>query len=189
MPKLQIIIASTRQGRQGAAVGAWFHECARRHGKFDVELVDLAEVALPLFDEPKHPRFGQYEHEHTKRWSAIAARADAYVFVTPEYNHAPPPSLVNALDYLSREWAYKAVGFASYGGVSGGTRGVQVAKQIVTALKMTPIIEAVAIPFFAQFIDKETGAFDPGEVQAKAATLMLDELLKWTAALAPLRGA
>jgi NAD(P)H-dependent FMN reductase len=189
MPTLQIIIASTRQGRQGTAVGAWLHERALRHGKFDVELVDLADVGLPLFDEPKHPRFGQYEHEHTKRWSAIVGRADAYVFVTPEYNHAPPPSLVNALDYLSREWAYKAVGFASYGGVSAGTRGVQITKQIVSALKMTPMIEAVAIPFFAQFIDKETGVFDPGEVQAKAAAVMLDELLKWTGALAPLRSA
>jgi len=187
MLNLQVIVASTRPGRLGPLVAAWFYGYAREHGKFDAELVDLAAVALPLYDEPKHPRFGQYEHAHTQAWSAIVDRADAFVFVTPEYNFSPPPSLVNALDYLSREWAYKPVGFVSYGGVSGGTRGVQVTKQIVTALKMMPIPEAVAIPFFQQYIDRDSDTFDPGEVQAKAGGVMLDELLKWATALKPLR--
>src|SRR6185295_5597150 len=93
---------------------------ATKHGKLDAELVDLRDYALPLFDEPKHPRFGQYEHEHTKRWSAKVKEADAFVFVTAEYNYGMPPSLLNALTYLSAEWAYKAAAFVSYGGVSGG---------------------------------------------------------------------
>jgi NAD(P)H-dependent FMN reductase len=187
MLNLQIVVASTRRGRQGPLVGAWFLECARAHGKFGVELVDLADVDLPLLDEPMHPRLAQYEHEHTRAWSAIVNRADAFVFVTPEYDYGAPASLLNALQYLLKEWAYKPVGFVSYGGVSGGTRSVQMTKQIVTTLKMVPMSEAVAIPFFAQYIDKETGAFDPGEVQVTAATVMLDELLKWTGALRPLR--
>ena len=187
MHKLQIIVASTRDGRSGHRVGEWFAEQARAHGKFDVEVVDLADVDLPFFDEPRHPRFGQYEHSHTKAWSEIVDRADAYVFVTPEYDYAPPASLVNALQFLVKEWAYKAAGFVSYGGVSAGTRGVQIAKQILTTLKVMPMFESVAIPFFTQHIDKTTGAFDPGPTQAQAATVMLDELLKWTTALQPLR--
>lgn len=187
MLTLQIIIASTRPSRQGPLVAAWFLAQARAHGKFDLELVDLADVNLPLLDEPQHPRFAQYEHEHTRAWSTIVARADAYVIVTPEYDYGAPASLINALQYLLREWAYKPMGFASYGGVSGGTRGVQMTKQVVTTLKMVPIFEAVSIPFFAQHIDKETGTFDPGEVQEKAAVAMLDELLRWAEALKPMR--
>ena len=161
--------------------------CAATHGKFAVELVDLAEVNLPLFDEPKHPSLRQYTHEHTKRWSAIVERADAFVFVTPEYDFGAPAALVNALQYLVKEWACKSAGFASYGGVSGGTRGVQMSKQIVTTLKMMPMTEAVAIPFFTQHIDKATGVFAPGETQDKAALAMLDELHKWAEALRPMR--
>ena len=187
MLNLQIIYASTRDGRVGYTVAGWFTELARQHAKFNVEFVDLAEVNLPLFDEPRHPRLQQYEHPHTQAWSQIVDRADAYVFVTPEYNHSAPPALVNALDYLNVEWAYKPAGFVSYGGVSAGTRGVQVAKQIVAGLKMMPMVEAVNLPFFTQSIDKETGAFQPGAMQEKAAAVMLDELLKWAEALKPMR--
>jgi NAD(P)H-dependent FMN reductase len=188
MLRLHVVIASTRESRMGPVVADWFLEQARRHGKFQLERVDLQEVNLPLFDEPKHPRFRQYEHEHTKRWSAIVDRADAFVFVTPEYNYGSPPSLVNALDYLNQEWAYKPVGFVSYGGVSGGTRSVQMTKQIVTALKMMPMFEAVTIPFFSQYVDKASGKFAPGKVQEDASTVMLDELLKWAEAMKGMRG-
>ena len=187
MPLLQIFLVSTRPARKGAAVAAWFEQQARRHGKFDVELVDLAAVNLPLIDEPEHPRLRKYQQAHTRAWSAQVDRADAFVFVTPEYNFSAPPSLINALDYLAREWEYKPVGFVSYGGVSAGLRSVQMTKQVVTTLKMVPMVEAVAIPFFAKFIDPDTGAFVPDETQAKAATVMLDELLRWTLALGVLR--
>jgi NAD(P)H-dependent FMN reductase len=188
MFNLHIVIVSTRDGRAGVPVATWLHELAVQHGKFNVELIDLAEVNLPLFDEPRHPRLQQYEHDHTKAWSQTVQRADAFVFVTPEYNHSAPPSLLNALDFLVKEWAYKPVGFVSYGGVSGGTRAVQMAKQTVVALKMMPIPEAVNLPFFTQHIDTDTGTFQAPEMQEKAATAMLDELLKWTGALKPLRG-
>ena len=187
MLSLQVIIASTRAGRMGPTVGDWFLDHARRHGKFDVEAVDLAAVNLPLLDEPRHPRLHEYEHEHTRRWSATVERADAFVFVTPEYNYGAPPSLVNALDYLNQEWKYKPAGFVSYGGVSGGTRSVQMTKQIVTALKMMPMLEAVTVPFFTQYVNRESGQFPPPKVQEDAATVMLDELLRWATALQPLR--
>ena len=100
MACLQIIIASTREGRKGPVVATWFEQQARAHGGFDVEVVDLASVGLPLFDEPEHPRLRKYKHAHTRAWSATVARGDAYVLVTPEYNHSPPPGLINAFDYL-----------------------------------------------------------------------------------------
>ena len=184
---LQIIVASTRDGRLGHLVGEWFEEIAREHGGFDLELIDLADVALPLFDEPRHPRLAQYEHDHTRAWSRRIDPADAFVFVTPEYDHGAPASLVNALQFLVREWAYKPAGFVSYGGVSAGLRSVQMTKSILTALRVMPIPEAVSIPFFAQHFDEEGGGFDPGEVQEKAAVVMLDELARWAAALQPLR--
>ena len=188
MLTLQIVTVSTRQGRLGPVVAEWVYEQAVKHARFELERVDLAEVNLPLFDEPHHPRLGKYEHEHTKAWSAIVGRADAYVFVTPEYDFSAPGALVNALQYLVNEWAYKACAFVSYGGVSGGTRGVQMSKQVVTTLRMVPIMEAVAIPFFEKSIDNATNTLSPGEVQEKAAVAMLDELLKWSMAIAPLRG-
>ena len=186
MATLQIVVASTRPGRKGPAIAAWFHEVARAHGGFDAQLADLAEIALPLLDEPAHPRLRQYTHEHTKRWSVLVDAADAFVLVTPEYNFGVPAPLVNALDYLFHEWAYKPVGFVSYGGQSGGMRAVQMAKLLVTALRMMPVPEAVAVPHFAQHFD-EAGAFAGTESMAKAARMMLDELLRWANALAPLR--
>lgn len=186
-PLLQVITASTRDGRKGPLVARWFLEQARRHEAFHIEPLDLREVGLPLFDEPKHPRFRDYAHEHTRRWSEIVDRADAYVAVTPEYDHLPPASLINAMQYLVQEWAYKPIGFVSYGGVSAGTRGVTVTRELVSTLKMMPMSEAVAIPFFSKHVDDDTGTFDPGAVQEKAASTMLDEMARWERALRGLR--
>ncbi len=188
MPKpcLQIVIGSTRPGRVGLPVAQWFSQRAREHAGFEVELVDLAEVNLPLLDEPNHPRLHQYTHEHTRAWSATVARGEAYVFVHPEYNYGLNAALKNAIDYLFGEWQYKAVGFVSYGGVSGGLRAVQMIKQVVTALKMVPVQEAVTVPFVAKFIDDE-GRFQATPILDASATALLDELAKVTAALSPLR--
>jgi NAD(P)H-dependent FMN reductase len=187
MPRLGIVIASVREGRIGFPVAQWFIDRARQHGRFDVEVVDLKEIDLPLFAERNHPRLQQYESEHQKAWSARVAALDAFVFVTPEYNYGPSPALLNALDYLLVEWYYKPAAFVSYGGISGGLRAVQLTKQTLTTLKMVPIVEAVAIPFVAQAVDREAGVFKATEAHEKSATAMLDELLRWTEALAVLR--
>lgn len=155
MIHLHIVICSTRKARSGPSIARWITSLAEADGRFAVELVDLAEIDLPLFDEPHHPRLGTYEHEHTKRWSAIVSRADAFVFVTPEYNHAAPASIKNAIDYLNAEWRHKPVGFVCYGGVSAGTRAVASLKPVVSNLKMLPVAETVAIPFFDKLIDAD----------------------------------
>jgi NAD(P)H-dependent FMN reductase len=186
MPVLTVVIASTRPGRAGAPIGEWFAERAGEHAGFDVQVVDLAELALPLLDEPNHPRLRQYVHQHTQDWSAIVDGSDAFVFVTPEYNHGYPAALKNAIDYLHSEWADKPVGFVSYGGVSGGTRAVQQLKPVVAALRMTPIVEGVMIPFFATQID-EDGVFRPTELIEQSADAMLDELARLEGVLRQLR--
>ncbi len=184
-PNLHIVIASTRPGRIGPTVAKWFHDFARQHGHFAAHLVDLADFKLPVYDEPRHPATQQYEHAHTRAWAASVAQADAFVFVTPEYNCFPPPSLVNALNYVYREWNHKACGFVSYGGVSGGLRAVQAAKQLVTTLKLMPMIEGVAVPMVEQLLD-EQGAFVSNRLIDHSAKQMLGELAKWTGALASL---
>jgi NAD(P)H-dependent FMN reductase len=185
-PTLQIIIASTRPGRVGPSVATWFHDRAVGHGGFNVELIDLAEVNLPMFDEPKHPRFGEYVHEHTKAWSATIQRGDAFVFVIPEYNYGFNAAIKNAIDYLNREWQYKPLGFVTYGGVAAGTRAMQMLKQVTSALKLVPMTEAVNIPFVQQFLD-ENRVLQANQVMETAAKAMLDELARWTSATAGLR--
>ncbi|HEY5108099.1 MAG TPA: NAD(P)H-dependent oxidoreductase [Acidimicrobiales bacterium] len=185
-PILQIIIASTRPGRVGLPVAQWFRRFAERQDAFEVELVDLAEVDLPLFDEPNHPIARQYTHPHTIAWAETVGRADAFVIVHPEYNHSYNAAIKNALDFLHVEWNYKPVGFVSYGGVSAGVRAMTALKPVVAALRMTPTVEAVNIPFVGQFIDDE-GRFVPNEQLETGAAGMLAELAKLEGALHPLR--
>jgi NAD(P)H-dependent FMN reductase len=187
MPELHVVTASVRPTRVGPRVAAWFVERARAHGGFEVVPVDLAEIALPLHDEPAHPRLARYEHEHTCAWSALVDRADAFVFVTPEYNYSAPPSLLNALNFLYREWAYKPAGFVSYGGVSGGLRSVQMSKTIETALRMMAVPEGVTIPFVSKRLPDPAGPFVGDEHLDRAAVAMLDELARWEEALRGLR--
>ena len=185
--KLLVIIASTRPGRVGPKVADWFAGQAVQHGGFDVEVADLAQINLPMHDEPAHPATGQYLHQHTKDWSALVESADAFAFVMPEYNYGFNAALKNAIDYLHREWAYKPVGFVSYGGVSGGLRAVQMIKQVVTTLRMTPVVDAVTIPMVSTLLDDE--GFHPTDIIAGSAKVMLDELVKVGTAMAAVRAA
>ncbi len=186
-PILQVIVASVRPTRIGGAVADWFIPIAESHAGFAVERVDLREIALPLIDEPYHPMKQMYEHEHTKRWSATITRGDAYVFVTPEYDFSPPASLLNAIQCLAKEWMYKPLGLVSYGGVSAGLRSASTLRIIATANSMMPLPGAVSIPFAGKLVDSENAHFTPGEVQDKAATSLLGELVRWERAMRVLR--
>ena len=188
MPGLGVVIASVREGRVGRPVADWFIARARAHGHFEIDDIDLKVVNLPIFAEPNHPRLRKYESDQQKAWSARVGSLDAFVFVMPEYNHSTAPALTNAIDYLFFEWNYKAVGLVSYGGVSAGLRAAQMVKLTAGCVKMVAIVEAVSIPFVGQAVDKESGTFKATEAQDKAAAIMLDELARWTTALASLRG-
>ncbi|UXM96125.1 NAD(P)H-dependent oxidoreductase [Bartonella sp. HY329] len=176
-PVLQIIITTTRPGRKGPALAQWLLQHAHADSRFDVELVDIAALNLPLFDEPNHPRLGQYTKNHTKYWSNIAARGDAYIFVIPEYDHLPPSSFINAITYLCNEWAYKSVAFLSYGGVSGGTRAAEAARQMLTAVRMYPILDTIAVPNYYENLGDD-GSFTGNNLIEKSVKSVLDELHK-----------
>ena len=184
--KLNIIIGSTRPGRVGPVVAQWVNEVAREHGKFDVELVDLADFALPLLDEAAHPKAQQYAHEPTKRWSSSVAAADAFLFITPEYDYFPPAALVNAVQVLMLEWFYKPAGVVSYGGISGGLRSSQVFRQLLSNVNVHALPQVVPVPNFPQFIDHD-GVLRPNEPMKDGLNGLLHELHKWAGALKTLR--
>lgn len=184
---LKIIIGSTRPGRKGPIVARWVEQIAKANGKFNVELVDLADLNLPILDEAAHPAMQKYEHEHTKRWASIVGSADAFIFVTPEYDYFAPASLINAVQCLMREWGYKAAGVVCYGGISGGLRSAQVLRGLLGNMNVHALPQVVPVPMFTQMIN-ENDTFEPTQPIIDGANLMLGELAKWSAALKPLRG-
>lgn len=179
MYNLKIITSTVRPGRKGPIVANWVTNEARQHESFEVEMIDLGEIDLPMMNEANHPRLKKYEHEHTKKWSAKIDEANAFIFVTAEYNHSYPAPLRNALHYLSQEWAFKAAGIVSYGGVSPGTRAFNDLKGDLPTFSIAPLAQAVHIPFFTQFI-KEEEVLIPNEVLKKSAEALLDELARWS---------
>lgn len=183
--KLHVIVASTRPGRVGPAVADWFVAQVPPGLGFDVELVDLAAVGLPLLDEPHHPSEHQYLHAHTRRWSASVATADAFVLVMPEYNVGFTAPLKNALDYLYSEWHHKPVGFVSYGMTSAGLRAVEMIKPVLISLKMVPVHDAVSVPLRSRL--DAYGVLHPDQVMDDAAQRLLVELRLLEIALRPLR--
>lgn len=187
MKKLKIISSTTRPERKGKAIEQWITEYAAKHSEFEVELLDLEQIGLPLMNEVNHPRLQQYEHEHAKQWSRKIDEADAFIIVLAEYNFGYPAPIKNALDYLYKEWQYKPVGIVSYGGVSGGLRATQMLKQVLTTLKMMPLTEAVVLPFFQKKINS-AGKFEADEMAEQSAAAMLKELDKWAEAMKTMRG-
>jgi NAD(P)H-dependent FMN reductase len=186
VPKLLIIIASTRPNRAGLPVGRWFEQVARRDARFQVEMVDLAELDLPFLNEPGHPRLRQYVHDHTRRWSATVDAADAIVFVTAEYNYGYPAPLKNAIDYLHHEWRHKPLGYVSYGGIAAGTRSVQQLKQVTQSVGLVSAQVLVNLAWVAKLIG-EDGELRSDEGMEAAAKGMLDELVALDGALRALR--
>jgi len=186
MYNLKIISSTVRPGRKGPLVTKWITELVKQNEHFNTEVLDLGEINLPMMDEPVHPMKKQYQHEHTKRWSEKIDEADAFVFVTAEYDHNYPAPLRNALEYLVQEWKYKPAAIVSYGGVSAGTRAMKSLQGDLVSLGIYPLLEAVNFPFFMQNID-EQNEFKANEVSHKAAADMLKQLLRWTKGMKAIR--
>jgi NAD(P)H-dependent FMN reductase len=184
MIRIAIIIGSTRPGRKAEAVAKWVYEIARMRGDAEFELVDIKDFNLPLLDEPMSPTMGQYSHQHTKDWSAKIASFDAYVFVTPEYNHATSSALKNAIDFLYHEWVNKAAGFVGYGGTSG-TRAVENLRLIMGELQVADVRAQVGLSLFTDF--ENFSVFKPGPQHEKSVNAMLDQVIAWGSALKTLR--
>jgi len=185
MTTLMIVVASVRPGRAGLPVAEWVRTAAEAAGDFDIDFVDLAELALPFMDEPNHPAKRTYTKPHTFAWSERVDAADAFIFVTPEYNHSYAPALGNAIDFLSQEWWRKPVGFVSYGGVSAGSRGVASIEPVLTTVGLVKTGANVEIPFIGtRVID---GSFEPNEKETAILGKVLAELSTLAGALTPLR--
>ncbi|MEQ6896803.1 NAD(P)H-dependent oxidoreductase [Microbacterium sp. KR10-403] len=187
MTRLMIIVGSVREGRIGLPIAQWVQKEADADSRFDVDFADLKEIALPLMDEPNHPRLRQYTKDYTKAWSERVDAADAFIFVQPEYNYSYAPSLKNALDYLHQEWRRKPVGTVSYGGISGGTRGVVALRPVQQALGLVPTSSNVELAWAAQQLDDD-GVFQPRESNERMLHAQFDELVALADALRPLRG-
>ncbi len=183
MIKVAIIIGSTRPGRKGEAVGQWVHRIAQKRKDATFELVDLKNFNLPLLDEPVPPLMHEYTKPHTKAWAAKVDSFDAFVFVTPEYNHATCGALKNAIDFVYREWNNKAAGFVGYGS-AGGTRAVENLRLIMGEVQVADVREQVALSLYTDF-DGET--FKPDARHEKTLNGVFDQVVAWGGALKPLR--
>ena len=148
--KVAIIIGSTRPGRNGEAVSRWIYESAKSRDDAEYELVDIKDYNLPLLDEPIPPSMGRYSNQHTKIWSTKIDYFDAYVFVTPEYNHGIPGALKNAIDFLFKEWNNKVAGFVSYGS-AGGVRAVEQLRLVMAEVKVATVRAQVTVISFYRF--------------------------------------
>lgn len=183
--KLMIVVGSVRPGRIGLPIAEWVKGAAEADGRFDIDFVDLAELALPFMDEPAHPSIRQYTKPHTFAWSERVDAADAFIFVTPEYNHSFSPALKNAIDFLAQEWWRKPVGFVSYGGVSAGSRGVTALEPAILTVGLVRTGASVEIPFAGKSV--ADGVFSPDEKVSAILGKQLEELVGLSTALAPLR--
>lgn len=184
MTRIGIILGSTRPNRNGEQVARWVHDIASQRSDAEFELVDLRDYPLPHLDEPLPPSMGQYQNDHTKKWADTIGSFDGFVIVTPEYNHSTSGVLKNAIDYLYAEWNNKAVGFVSYGSV-GGARAAEHLRLVAGELQMADVRQQVALSLMTEFENFTT--FKPHDYNLAALGVLLDQVVAWSTALAPLR--
>ncbi|MEV6052509.1 NAD(P)H-dependent oxidoreductase [Streptomyces sp. NPDC052107] len=181
--KLLIIVGSVREGRFGPVVGSWVAEQAREHGGFEVDVVDLADVDIPLALPVESPKFAGDAYPRPAgmaRLTSALEEADAFVVVTPEYNHSYPASLKAAIDWHFTQWTAKPVAFVSYGGAAGGRHAVLHLENVLTELHAVTIRDGLAFPnYFTAWRDGR-----PLDEQAPGyAKTLLDQLSWWAATL------
>src|SRR5467141_1259380 len=184
MIKIAIILGSTRPNRNGEAVAKWVYKVAKKRSDAEFELVDIKDFDLPLLDEPLSPILGQYSKPHTRVWAAKIDSFDAYVFVTPEYNHGISGALKNAIDFLFAEWNNKAAGFVSYGG-AGGARAVEHLRLVLAEVQMATIRNQVLLSMFTDF--ENYSVFKPDARHEKSVNDVFDQVIAWGGALKTLR--
>lgn len=184
MLKIGIVTGSTRPNRKSPDVANWVLELAKPRGDAEYEVVDIKDFELPLLDEPLPASRGNYQQPHTQRWAAKIGSLDAFVFVTPEYNHGLPGALKNAIDFLFAEWNNKAAGFVSYGAASGA-RAVEQLRVVLAEVQIATVRAQVLLSLAHDF-EKYT-VFKPNPSHEKSVSTMLDQIVAWGTALKPLR--
>ena len=184
MLKVAILLGSTRPNRVGAIVADWVNEIAGKRTDAEFELVDLAEVGLPFLDEALPPAVGQYANQHTRDWAAKVASFDAFVIITPEYNHSLPAGLKNALDFVYAEWTNKVAGFVSYG-ASGGVRAVEHLRLIMAELQVATVRAQLMLDSYDDF--ENFYSFKPTAAHEETLSTVFDQVVSWGTALKSVR--
>ncbi|MFD8724163.1 NADPH-dependent FMN reductase [Streptomyces sp. NPDC059629] len=181
--KLVILVGSVREGRFGPVVAEWVAEQANAHGAFDVEVVDLAAYDIPLALPAESPKYAGEAYPRPSGMAALTdalTAADAFLVITPEYNHSYPASLKAAIDWHFTQWTAKPVAFVTYGGAAGGRHAVLHLENVLTELHAVTIRDGLAFPnYFTAWQDGSP--LDPG-AEGYAKTL-LDQLAWWTRTL------
>jgi NAD(P)H-dependent FMN reductase len=188
MLSLKIIIGSTRPGRNADRVIPWVTTLAREHGAFGLDILDLRDWPLPMFGEtlstvgdPRNPTFSA---PLVKRWNSAVAEGDAYLFITPEYNHGIPAVLKNAIDSVFATFAFrgKPAAYVGYsGGIGGGIRSIEHLAQVAIEAEMVPLRSSVVIPFVEAAFGPDGQPNDPNT--SAAAKILFDDLAWWARAL------
>jgi len=185
--RLVVVIGSVREGRFGPAVASWVADRAREHGAFEVDVVDLATADIPLALPSAPPKYAGDAYPRPAGMRDLTERleaAEAFVLVTPEYNHSYPAALKAAIDWHFTQWTAKPVAFVSYGGAAGGRHAVLHLENVLTELHAVTVRDGLAFPDY--FTTWQGGS--PTDPQAPAyATAMLDQLAWWAAALTAAR--
>lgn len=181
--RLVVVVGSVREGRFGPVVGSWVAEQARQHGAFDVDVVDLADFDIPTALPDAHPKLAADSYPRPAGMAALTAAlegADAFILVTPEYNHSYPASLKAAIDWHFTQWAAKPVAFVSYGGAAGGRHAVLHLENVLTELHAVTIRDGLAFPMY--YANWQDGRPLDAEAPGYAKTL-LEQLAWWAGAL------
>ena len=181
--RIGIVISTTREGRFGDKAAAWIYGIASARDDMEFEIVDLRDYPLPFFDEPISPAYAPPKNEVAQRWGEKVQQLDGFIFVTAEYNRAPPAALKNALDYAYKEFNRKPAAYVGYGGV-GGARAVEQLRLISVELQIAPTRWGVHIggaDFFGMLMHGKTFA-DLPHLEPTAQT-MLEEFAWWVKAL------
>src|SRR5258707_3581846 len=183
---ISVIIGSTRQGRFSEKPAQWILQQLHKREGIEARLLDLRDFPMPFFDQPMPPALPgrpPYEHEVVKKWTAQIAAADAFVFVTPEYNYGTSAVLKNAIDWVYPEWNRKAAAFVSYGSAMGA-RSVQQLRETAIELQMAPVRSSVHMPVAKLLAQLQGGDVEKGLAESeKQGNVMIDDLLWWAAAL------
>jgi NAD(P)H-dependent FMN reductase len=184
MLDVAIVLGSTRPGRRAEPIANWVHGIASKRSDARFVLVDIGDFGLPLLDEPVPAIIGRYSQPHTRKWAAKIDCFDAFVFITPEYNHGISASLKNAIDFLYKEWNDKAAGFVGYG-AGDGARAVEQLRLVMAELQVATVRAQVGLSLFSDF--ENFHIFKPASSHEAAVTSMLDQLIAWGGALRTMR--
>lgn len=178
--KIGVILGSIREGRAGAHVADWFMKITKDYDQVEFDFLDLKEFNMPLFADAILPSMRQSSDHNlpaVDRWLKRLDALEGFIIITPEYNHGYSSATKNALDYASREWTHKPVGFVGYGGFAGGARAVEQLRQVAAELRMYDVRDQVLIPTIWSAFD-EAGQLKDNELHVKNAKLVIENVVE-----------